>query len=281
MSLVVAAPSECPNCSAALSDHYCAACGQKVTHPDPTLHDLWHEFVHEVLHVDGKIFQSIKLLYVRPGFLTKEFCSGRRVRHVGPLRLYLTFSVLAFALMAMEPPPKITVAPPRAKQGIEFSTTPVKSSGIRIDPRLGISGEEAAKAFQEASHIWLPRALFLLVPVAALLVKLLTRKTRRRFPQHLYFALHIHAAYFGLLALTLVPSAFHIAAIDWNYSNVRVLLTLVYLAFAFRTVYGGSWLRSAWRSGALMVSYMFIVLIVLATILVWSTLHAARLAAGT
>jgi len=40
----------------------------------------------------------------------------------------------------------------------------------------------------------LPRVLFVLVPVFAGIVALFYR--RRRFPQHLVFALHLHAAFF-------------------------------------------------------------------------------------
>ena len=63
---------KCSNCAASLTARYCAHCGQKVTPLRPTLSYFLHELTHELLHVDGKIVQSVRLLITRPGFLTHE-----------------------------------------------------------------------------------------------------------------------------------------------------------------------------------------------------------------
>jgi Protein of unknown function (DUF3667) len=34
------------------------------------MHDLLHDVTHEFLHVDSKIFRTVKLLLLKPGFLT-------------------------------------------------------------------------------------------------------------------------------------------------------------------------------------------------------------------
>lgn len=90
----------CHNCGIRLSGPYCAACGQKVRPLNITVHDFFHEFIHETLHVDGRLFQSIRRLILSPGFLTREYLQGRRARWISPIRLYLIFSVIFFALSA-------------------------------------------------------------------------------------------------------------------------------------------------------------------------------------
>lgn len=62
MSDVSVLLTECPNCRRALDGAYCAGCGQKVTALNPTFHDCFHDLTHELLHVDGKIFRSVRLL---------------------------------------------------------------------------------------------------------------------------------------------------------------------------------------------------------------------------
>src|SRR5262252_4987894 len=59
---------------------------------------LSHEALHEFAHVDGKIIQTVKLLVTKPGRLTTEFLAGRRARFISPVRLYLTCSLIFFAL---------------------------------------------------------------------------------------------------------------------------------------------------------------------------------------
>ncbi|MGK5036920.1 DUF3667 domain-containing protein [Janthinobacterium sp. LB3P118] len=39
------------------------------------------------------------MLLFRPGALSNEYIAGRRVRYVEPLRVYLTFSILFFAIL--------------------------------------------------------------------------------------------------------------------------------------------------------------------------------------
>ena len=94
------AAATCPNCGNRRVGSYCSACGQKAAPLAPTLDYFMHELTHEVLHVDGKIFRSLRLLLTRPGFLTREIFAGRRASYVSPIRLYLIASILAFAIGA-------------------------------------------------------------------------------------------------------------------------------------------------------------------------------------
>ena len=70
----------CLNCGASLQGPYCHACGQKAVHPVANVHDFVHEATHEFLHLDGKILNTVKLLVMKPGQLTREFVEGRRTR---------------------------------------------------------------------------------------------------------------------------------------------------------------------------------------------------------
>src|SRR5690349_6660924 len=93
----------CTNCGAALAGPYCGSCGQKTAALNPSIGDFLHELSHELLHVDGKIFRSLRVLVAAPGALTREQFQGRRARWVSPIRLYLTFSVAYFAIAALTP----------------------------------------------------------------------------------------------------------------------------------------------------------------------------------
>src|SRR6188472_541842 len=95
--------SNCPNCGPTLEGPFCAQCGQKATPLNPSLRDILHDVVDEVLNVDSKIFKSVRLLLTRPGFLSREQFGGRRIRYVSPIRLYLLCSLVYFAVVAFAP----------------------------------------------------------------------------------------------------------------------------------------------------------------------------------
>ncbi len=93
----------CKNCGTTLVGRFCSKCGQPEKHLDPSFHDLLHELVHEFAHLDGKIVATLKALILKPGKLSTEFFAGRRASYIGPIRLYLTFSVVFFLVFALEP----------------------------------------------------------------------------------------------------------------------------------------------------------------------------------
>lgn len=93
------AASDCANCGAIVSGNFCHQCGQEtVLHP-PSTREFMHEFIGHYVALEGKLWKSLTLLLFRPGRLTLEYIKGRRVRYVQPLRLYLTFSLIFFAVM--------------------------------------------------------------------------------------------------------------------------------------------------------------------------------------
>jgi hypothetical protein len=65
--------SQCLNCGAGPVATYCAECGQKAGHLNPTLHEVLHDVWHEVLHIGGKVLATARVLLSRPGFLTREY----------------------------------------------------------------------------------------------------------------------------------------------------------------------------------------------------------------
>lgn len=265
--------TECLNCGAPLHGPYCAMCGQPAGLAHPTLHELLHELVHEFVHVDGKIIQSIRLLFTRPGLMTKECAAGRRARYVSPLRLYLTFSVLFFAATAF------VGAPPTffkdAQRGRVIQIGGIKISGDDFEK---LPSEEITELVMHAEHDWPPRLLFLLVPVCGAFVMLVTRRSGRHYPEHLWFALHGHAAYFGVAALVAPLALLHVPLVTSAASTAVLVFTLCYVVVAFRTVYGGGWGRAVRRSLSVLVIYGL--LINAALIAVFVTVLMARVRSG-
>ncbi len=194
-------PSDfCYNCGIRLTGRFCAACGQKTQELNPSLKHFLHDLTHELLHFDGKIFQSVSTLLLRPGVLTKDYFEGRRARWISPIRLYLVFSVMYFAAITLG------------------------DDGIR------------ERTVNAVAYL-----MIAMVPLFAWLVALVTAG-RRNFPQHLYFALHVHAAWFAAFAL--MEAARNVLS-HWanNTRPVGLLATLYVVTYAvlgFRNAYGES-----------------------------------------
>jgi hypothetical protein len=86
----------CLNCGVELLGEYCYACGQPVKGAIRPLSSMLHDIADTLFEFDSRTVQTLLPLYLRPGFLTREYFAGRRVRYVTPFRLYFFLSVIAF-----------------------------------------------------------------------------------------------------------------------------------------------------------------------------------------
>jgi Protein of unknown function (DUF3667) len=90
----------CANCNALFSGHYCPECGQKA-HVHRSIAAIGHDIMHGVLHLDGKLWDTLPLLAFKPGDLTRRYIAGERAKFVSPMAMFL-FTVFAmFAVFQM------------------------------------------------------------------------------------------------------------------------------------------------------------------------------------
>jgi hypothetical protein len=259
--------TECPNCGTHLAGAYCTTCGQKNTAINPTFGDFLHDLSHEFLNVDSKIFRTLWLLFARPGFLTHEYFLGRRARYGSAIRLYLIFSILFFATLAF--------APDLIR--VNFTYTP--DEGEIADPaRIEQMQQAAVDAVNEVTNTWVPRLMFVMVPIFAALVMLVRRKTGRNYPQHMVFALHVHSVWFFAAA---VVAGWHLARVPIPNGEVVVkwaalLYAASYFVRAFRRAYEVTRWSSIWRTAVVSLLYFLILMPTLITLWLSAGLAAAR-----
>jgi hypothetical protein len=90
----------CLNCGAALAGPYCHDCGQQA-HVHRTIEAFFHDFLHGVLHFEGKIWHTLPLLAWKPGELTRRYIEGQRARFVSPIALFLFCVFLMFGVIGL------------------------------------------------------------------------------------------------------------------------------------------------------------------------------------
>ena len=89
----------CLNCGTELTGNFCHACGQHA-HVHRTLTAFFHDFLHGVLHFEGKIWRTLPLLAWKPGELTRRYVEGQRASFISPIALFLFCVFLMFAAVS-------------------------------------------------------------------------------------------------------------------------------------------------------------------------------------
>lgn len=98
------ASGACLNCNAALQGPFCAQCGQHAHVHRSVLHAV-EEFLHGIVHFDGRFWNTLPLLIFRPGRLTRDYVMGRRARYIAPVAVFLLTIFAMFLLFAFLPGP--------------------------------------------------------------------------------------------------------------------------------------------------------------------------------
>lgn len=250
--VVTAAPpvpdaARCANCGAALHGPFCAQCGQAVKPLDPPVRHFAKELTQELLDVDGRVPRTFRRLFFAPGFLTREYLAGRRVPWLTPLRIYLIASVAMFGVLATT----------GDQSGFELKFTGDSREIAESVRSFGFASEAEMRATIDAArYTWMPRMMFVLVPFFAWLVAIVRRRAGRRFPAHFVFALEVHAAVFGVLALTKAVAAVSPAVVARGLDVLREGYILGYIFLALRTAYGGTRWQAARDTAVVAVCYV-------------------------
>ena len=269
----------CANCAGVVSGKYCASCGQRRQH---AIHSTWHflqEAAEDLTHADSRLWRTLAALLARPGFLTQEFLEGRRVSYLPPVRLYLVLSVIYFLILALIPQTvdnrvpfaQITVHPMLPTAG---RSSPVDAASAKrfcasfpdagpwaswLRPRveancLAMMSDNGQHLRQAMLHN-AGRAMFLLLPLLALVMKVLYRKPARYYVEHLLFFVHNHSFLFLILGTYALLTGVGPAWLHTILQPALWIYIAVYFYVSMLRVYGQGWLRTATKLGMLSCAY--------------------------
>ncbi len=79
-----------------------------------TLHEIGHDTLHALLHVDSSVLSLIRALALRPGGVALDYVAGRRKRYYGPFPFLIVSVAIASLAIALSGFPAVTSANPTA-----------------------------------------------------------------------------------------------------------------------------------------------------------------------
>jgi hypothetical protein len=268
-----AAGIHCANCGAAVTGKFCSECGQRVEH---SVHSVWHftlEATEDLTHADSRLWRTMGALLLKPGYLTSEFLAGRRMSYMPPIRLYLVLSLLFFLITSITRDPATHVLfVDRAGHEV-FSQQAAESRHERAEKACAklLLRTSCLKAVEDDGHRLveaythnLPRAIFLMVPILALVMKPLYLRQRRHYVEHALFILHDHSFVFLLFGLLAVVAALLKFAVPVTPLAIAAGLYIPFYYYrGMRRVYGEGPARTVGKLVVLSIAYLITATLVL------------------
>lgn len=263
----------CASCGKPLTGRFCSGCGELRFDPDALTvrHFLTHT-LGELFEVDGKVWTTIRSLLFRPGFLSLEYCAGRRVRYINPVRLLVT-TIIVYALLTQGGlmasmfigPVSLSITPTAVPEGESIKDTVLRLDRFRLLTNLvaekerqsDLDSEQVRGRFHDRLHRYAEPLSFANVFLLAVTLYALFHRKRLRIAEHGVFSLH-------LLSFVLLSSLVLLIGVRMTeFSDALGLLLFmpvviwqfVYLALAIRRFYfsGAKGIRTAMLSAAVAV----------------------------
>lgn len=95
--------NSCLNCGFTLDKvyNYCPNCGQGNHDDNVSFGTLVGDFFSTYFAIDSKFGKTVKPFFLKPGYLTNQYISGKRATYAHPIRLYLIISIFYFFMVTL------------------------------------------------------------------------------------------------------------------------------------------------------------------------------------
>ena len=88
--------AHCRNCGSPLYGEHCYACGQPTKGLVRHFSSILGDVADTIFNIDGRLLRTLPALLLKPGFLTREYIEGHRVRYGSPVRLFVFLCIGTF-----------------------------------------------------------------------------------------------------------------------------------------------------------------------------------------
>jgi len=93
----------CKSCGHTFVGVYCNLCGEKVLESkDRTFRSFLQNILIAITFADNKFIKTLWLVIKNPGFLSREYANGRRVRYLRPLQLFFVLNLVYFLFPVLQ-----------------------------------------------------------------------------------------------------------------------------------------------------------------------------------
>lgn len=305
----------CKNCETQFDGKFCPECGQSVNDYDKPFSFIFYNFAGDFFSFDTRFFRTFLALLIKPGFLTKEYFLGKRIKYAPPFRIFIFASFVLFLLLQiytnkglttvlnsdfgnnklgldsigavtadsvlnivkvdMDSTEAVVVDSLLNKIGVHRDTIndsdynfkldletfrdtrdlrsalikyadtleeklkkeedPEKKAKLREYIKLCHAPEQAVARILE----YMSWAFFLLLPIFAILLKLVYIRRKQNYMRHLIFSIHIHSFNFTVITITVGLYMIFKGNLGWI-TTFMILAIPIYFIIALKKFYGQS-----------------------------------------
>jgi hypothetical protein len=272
----------CRNCGTHLEDRYCPHCGQdRLTGRQHSFGRMVINLCTSIFTFDDKVWVTIRKLLFRPGFLSKEYVSGRVMPYTLPIKLFWMMVLIFTIVFSFHDTSSSVVLTPKDGKSCQQQTEIVQNENViaeKIAEDIVVAEEVVLQEPEQQRKIasdyfqYLPYFMLLVIPIFTALLALFFRKEKYAFSEHLIFAIHLHTIFFFLFTIEILVASYLLHDSDPTILIFLLLMGLYSLLSAIKFYHTRRKRSVIWRMlliGLLYFIVLFALLIFVMILLGW------------
>ena len=276
----------CLNCGAELQGGYCHVCGQE--NRKLSMREIFEEFVDILVIFDRSFLKTLKKLLFRPGELSLAFLAGERTKYIRPMKIYLIFSFIFFIVSFTnfslnEGNIQVSLSDTAENQTELSQAEEIENLKNEIDdiPEMFSSKTDKIiknkltnllnnpQLFFENFKELLPKMIFLLLPLYALILKLHYSRRKIAYINHFVYTLNLHSVGFFLLIINKLTSAIFPDSIA-QFFSLLIICFPIWQYISMKKIYNQSGAKTFFMMFSQSFSYGIILIIAVLVTLILS-----------
>ena len=263
------------NCQNTISGNYCHVCGEKRFETgDLKFSRVITDITHSATDLDGKVLKSFKLLLLKPGQLTRDYLSGKRVSLLTPFRLFLFVNVFYFIVASLVGQNSFTTNLTVHMNANNFFHSEIAQHLVETHITTNnIELKDFSESFNDLQKIQAKVFIALMIPMLAFVVWLVSMKHNHAALTAWVFSTHVFSMAL-LMFIWVLPLVYYILAFaaditglkltnlasEWAMTSVLLGGIGLYAFVGFKKVYDSTFYINGLRAIVFVVGFYFALL---------------------
>lgn len=197
----------CRNCNAQLNGNFCHECGQRSSVYKVTFKETFQDLFNGLFTVNAPFIITIKLLFLNPGELFRNFLNGRRKNYYKPVSFFIVTTLLYVIVRSI------------------INYNPMTTAGVNVQGEiLADAGKYMVKNINNI--------MFLFVFTLGVFLKLFFFKKNSLAE---FIAIAFYAV--GVYTLIGLMSMFFLKYVGPRYKSIPILIFLLYIIYALTSFF--------------------------------------------
>ncbi|MFK8012664.1 MAG: DUF3667 domain-containing protein [Marinicellaceae bacterium] len=245
---------KCPSCQQQMGKAYCSYCGEKrLDAKSRSIKHIIGDYIENISSFDNKIWRSFKLLFLYPGVYDKNYHSGRRIKYLKPISLFLIINFL-FALFSPITDFNVTLIDQLTLQPYSHWVNSIHLEYLL--PESGLTQNIYALKYNQSVIILSRSTIIIQALLLYFFIVIINRKKDYYHGDHLIFSLNLHSWYMAWIVILMAFIKAMIWLLDlisidmnfgfWYYKLLPVGLG-IYILIALNRLYQWNWWQTLIR----------------------------------